>query len=181
VGIRVALLFLATGALVAWADPAGLRWAGVVAAAGGLLLGSYALAGVARRRALARTVEGLRQLSPGEFEARVAGWLRREGWQVEHLGGPGDGGMDLRARRGNDVAVVQCKRLAADSSVAAPVVRDLYGAAVAGGATLAVLVTTGRISRAAREWAAGLDQGPRVVLIDAEGVAVAARGGPLVR
>jgi restriction system protein len=142
----------------------------------GLLLLLFRGAAAARQRASRRTLEGLRALPPAAFEAEVARWLRRDGWKVEHVGGPGDGGVDLIAKRGREVAFVQCKRLAEEGTVGATTARDLYGASVAGGASVAVLVTTGRISPAAREWAGQLEGTPRLVLVDASGVAEVARG-----
>ncbi|WBL35562.1 restriction endonuclease [Tepidiforma flava] len=171
----------AAGAAAAWAGPAGLAWAGWTAAAAGALLLVYRAAAALRRRAVLRTLEGLRGLPPAEFEARVAAWLERDGWRVEQTGGPGDGGIDLIAKKGRDVAAVQCKRFAGGAAVGASAVRDLYGAATAAGATLAVLVTTGRVTAPAAAWAAGLRQGPKLVLVDSGSVAEAARGGRLFR
>lgn len=161
-------------------DPAGARWAGFALLGLAVVAAGFEAARAGRRRATLRTVEGLRRLRPGEFEALVGRWLRREGWTIEHRGGPGDGGIDLLARRKRDVLVVQCKRYAAGATVGVSQVRDLYGAATAAGATMALLVTTGEVSAPARAWAASLDGGPRVVLADAERVAAAARGARLL-
>ncbi|MCX7618248.1 restriction endonuclease [Tepidiforma sp.] len=171
----------AAGAASAWFGPAGLAWAGWTAAAAGMLLLAYRAAAALRRRAALRTLEGLRSLPPAAFEERVAAWLARDGWRVERTGRPGDGGIDLVAKKGREVAAVQCKRFAGEAAVGAAAVRDLYGAATAAGATLAVLVTTGRVTAPAAAWAAGIQQGPKLVLVDAGGVAAAARGGRLIR
>jgi hypothetical protein len=65
----------------------------------------------AQRRHLVEWTTELRHLSSTEFEWFVGELLRREGWQVEEIGQPGapDGGVDLRIRRENEVALVQCK------------------------------------------------------------------------
>ncbi|GIW13888.1 MAG: hypothetical protein KatS3mg062_1327 [Tepidiforma sp.] len=178
--LRFGLAATAIGAAALQLDPFGLGWLGAVLFGVGALGMVYGAAGAARRRMLRRTVEGLQRLAPGEFEGAVAGWLRRAGWKVEQIGGPGDGGIDLVARRGSETAVVQCKRLAPGGTVGAPTVRDLYGAASARGASIAVLVTTGRVSQAARTWVEGLPAGPRVELFDADRVAAAARRGRML-
>lgn len=171
----------AIGAAVAWYDPAGLRWIGVVVAcvAGAVVL--WRAARWDRRRRLRRTLEGLRSLPPAEFEAEVGRWLRRDGWCIEHRGGTGDGGIDLLATKGRETLAIQCKRYAESVAVSASQVRDLYGAAVAAGATGAVLVTTGRISRAAQEWCAALPAGPGAILIEGVELPFVAAGARLIR
>ena len=49
--------------------------------------------------------------------------------------------------------------------------RDLYGAAIAEGATGAVLVTTGRVSKAARQWCETLPGSPAIRLVEADHLA----------
>lgn len=66
----------------------------------------------AHRRLLIEWTSDLRKLDATEFEWLVGEVLRREGWSVEETGrrdGP-DGGVDLRARRGERTLIVQCKR-----------------------------------------------------------------------
>jgi hypothetical protein len=52
----------------------------------------------------------VRQLKPDEFERSVARMLERRGYRVRRLGGAGDEGIDLLARRGEVTIAVQCKR-----------------------------------------------------------------------
>src|SRR5690606_11908199 len=104
-----------------------------------------------RRRRLHRTVVGLRSLPPAQFEAEVGRWLRRDGWRIEHRVGTGEGGIDIVATKGRETLAIQCKRYAETTPVTASQLRDLYGAAIAEGATGAVMVTTGRVSKAARQ------------------------------
>ena len=66
----------------------------------------------------------------------------------------GDGGVDLRLHRGGALTVVQCKQWRA-WKVGAPRVRDLFGAMMHEGAASAVLVTSGRFTRPALEFARG--------------------------
>jgi restriction system protein len=161
-----AALLASSAAAVAF-DPNGYRWAGFVGLAIAAGLASFGAARWSRRRAARRSIEGLRRLPPGDFETEVAGWLQREGWRVEHRGGTGDGGIDIVARRKQATIAVQCKRYAEHATVSAAQVRELYGAAVAEGATAAMLVTTGHISAPAHSWAESLPDGPALRLVDA--------------
>ena len=172
-----AFVFLAgLGAVTVWVDPLGWRWWG----AGLAILALAALAlrvhRAARRRVARRTLAGLRTLAPAEFEAEVARWLRRDGWDVERRGGTGDGGIDLLATRRGETVAVQCKRYAESAAVGASQVRDLFGAAVAEGATSAVLVTTGRVSAPAIQWAEALPGDVSIAFHDAECVGELAMG-----
>ncbi|MEO8540057.1 MAG: restriction endonuclease [bacterium] len=173
---RVWVLVLLLGGGCAWTDVAGMRWYGVAMSVLALLVAAHGVRSGIRRRRARRTVRGLRALHPGEFETEVGRWLRREGWQVEHRGGTGDGGIDILARRGKEMLAVQCKRYAETAAVSAAQVRDLYGAAIAEGSTQAALVTTGRISRAATAWCESLPAGPRFRLFDAAAVGELAAG-----
>lgn len=173
---RLITALAAVSGAVAYFDPNGYRWAGVVGLAATVALAGLITGRWSRRRAARRSVEGLRRLPPGDFEAEVAGWLQREGWRVERRGGTGDGGIDLLARKRGGTLAVQCKRYAEHATVSAAQVRELYGAAVAEGATGALLVTTGHVSAPARAWAESLTEGPELVLVDAARVGqVAAR------
>ncbi len=102
----------------------------------------------------------MQRMEPTEFEEFVATLFRGMGYRVESTRASGDEGVDLRLRRGRHTAVVQCKRY--QGSVGQPVVRDLYGTMLHVGADEAYLVTTGRITRAARRWA----QGKPIHLVD---------------
>lgn len=158
----------AGGGEVRWGGAAGLL---VAAAMFGLLLRKRAA-----RRAALRQLEVLRALPPHEFEAEVARWFRRTGWTVHQRGGTGDGGVDLVASRGKETLVIQCKRYAGHAAVSAAQARDLYGAAVAAGATSAMVVTTGRVSAAAIAWARALPDGPALTFHDHACVPALARG-----
>ena len=161
----------ALAAALSWYDPASLRWLGVALLATGALVLLWRAARWDRHRRLRRTLNGLRALPPAEFEAEVGRWLRRDGWRIEHRGGTGDGGIDIVATKRRETLAIQCKRYAETTPVTASQVRDLYGAAVATGATGAVLVTTGRVSRAAREWCEALPAGPPIRLVEADHLA----------
>ena len=179
---RTWLTLTVLAASVAYLDPAGYRWAGVASLALAAALAVLKIRLLFRRRDALRTIAGLRALPPRDFEEEVARWLRRDGWRVEHRGGTGDGGIDIIARHQGETIAVQCKRYAESAAVSAAQVRDLYGAAVAAGASAAVLITTGRVSAPAHAWAEALPEGLVVSLLDAAAIApVASRQARLSR
>ncbi len=103
----------------------------------------------------------LMELPPGQFEKHVAIIFSHKGFRVRHRGKSGDHGVDLEVRPSTGrLGVVQCKRYR--STVGEQVVRDLYGTMLHEGAAHAFLVTTGKISAAARSWA---DEKP-ITLVD---------------
>src|SRR5919108_4195222 len=98
-------------------------------------------------------------LSPEAFEAWVGDRLRVLGYAVRATPPHGDHGADLLLARpgageGAVEAVVQCKHRPR-GTVGEPVLRDLFGAMYHFGAARAVLVTTGRVTPAARAWLRG--------------------------
>jgi len=172
---RWTVLTVVAGGVV-WSNFGGLRWYGVALLGLLVLAVAWRFAAWQRRIAVRRTIEGLRALHPDDFEAEVAGWLRRDGWSVEHRGGTGDGGIDIIARKKKELLAVQCKRYAESAAVSSTQVRDLYGAAVASGSTGALMVTTGRVSRAAEAWCAALPEGVAMRLLDFEATGELASG-----
>lgn len=113
----------------------------------------------AQRRHLVDWTTDLRHLTSTEFEWFVGELLRREGWQVDEVGQPGapDGGIDLRIRRGKDVALVQCKRWES-RPVGVELVRSFAGVVAREGAspTSSIFVTLGTFTPPAAEEAAKL-------------------------
>ena len=88
-----------------------------------------------------------------EFEMLVGESFRLQGYQVTETGGNGaDGGIDLIARKGGEKFLVQCKQWRA-FKVGVQVVRELYGVMAAAGAAGGFVVTSGRLTEEAREWA----------------------------
>lgn len=86
---------------------------------------------------------------------------------VQHMGGPGDGGFDGVINQdalGIGRIYVQAKRYALDTSVGRPEVQGFLGALHAVGAAGGVFITTGRFSKGAREFAVSVT--PRIVLVD---------------
>jgi restriction system protein len=107
-----------------------------------------------RRFGIVRTLAEMLALGPGEFEAWTGMLFQLLGYRVLDTQLTADHGIDLvvsnaQVRRG----LVQCKRYR--GTVGEHTVRDLYGTMMHENAGFAWLVTTGAISRQAREWAEG--------------------------
>jgi restriction system protein len=113
-----------------------------------------------------------------EFELLVGEALRHRGFSVQETGGNGpDGGVDLVARKEGEKYLVQCKQWRS-LQVGVPTVRELYGAMAAEGATGGLVITSGRFSGPAKQFAAGRN----VQLVDGEllsqWIAATKRPGP---
>lgn len=101
-----------------------------------------------------------------EFEILVAEGFRLQGFDVVETGGGGaDGGVDMVLSRtstnGREKYLVQCKQWRA-YKVGVGVVRELYGVMAARGAAGGFVVTSGRFTEEAVEFA----QGRNVRLVD---------------
>ncbi len=117
-----------------------------------------------------QTLADLLALEPDEFEAWTSLLFQMMGYRVRNTRDTADHGIDLQVYDDAlPLGLVQCKRYR--GTVGEPTVRDLYGTLVAAGADRAWLVTTGAISRQAREWAAG----KRMELWDGRDLATLAR------
>jgi len=113
-----------------------------------------------------------------QFELLVGEALRHQGFSVEETGGNGpDGGIDLVARKDGEKYLVQCKQWRS-LQVGVPVVRELYGAMAAEGATGGLVITSGRFTGPAKQFASGRN----VRLVDGEllnkWIAASKRPGP---
>lgn len=86
----------------------------------------------------------IRSLSGAEFEEYVGSIFKALGFAVEFTPETGDHGIDLILHRGNQRAVVQCKRW--EGSVGEPVVRDFLGSMAAMGVSDGFLITTGEFT-----------------------------------
>jgi hypothetical protein len=98
-----------------------------------------------------RLPEFLRTMPPQDFERLICQLYSRMGYNTELTGCTGDGGIDAYLRKNGQTTILQCKRV--KGSVGEPVLRDLYGTMIAEDAGNALVVTTGRVSKQAREWA----------------------------
>ncbi|HEX6919490.1 MAG TPA: restriction endonuclease [Actinomycetes bacterium] len=111
---------------------------------------------------------------PPEFLERLVLQLLRElGYgglettATQHLGGPGDEGLDGVIRRdalGLDVVYVQAKRYAPERRIGRPDIQAFVGALSGAQASRGVFITTSSFRREAREYADRV--GMRLVLID---------------
>ncbi|WP_429951282.1 restriction endonuclease [Comamonas sediminis] len=114
-----------------------------------------------QRKALVSTVAqaqdaaALDGISWREFELLVGEAYRLQGFRIIELGGNGpDGGVDLVLLKGSEKFLVQCKQWKAQG-VGVATVRELYGVMAARGATGGFVVTSGRFSNDARDFARG--------------------------
>lgn len=98
------------------------------------------------RRYLAKHPEKLYDLNPRRFEELIAEILKDFGFDTELTRATRDGGRDIYAYVRNAVTsflmFVECKRWAQHRTVGIDVVQRLHGAAKAGGAHKAMIVTT---------------------------------------
>lgn len=110
------------------------------------------------RRSLFATVSAnpkvsVKSLKWLEFERLVGEALRRDGFQVAEQGGAApDGGVDLVARKDGKRFFVQCKQWRTQQ-VGVAVVRELHGVVKANWADGGIVVTGGKFTREAREFA----------------------------
>ena len=100
-----------------------------------------------------RLPEHLRSTHPGEFEHLVCDLFRRLGYEAEPTPLSGDRGVDGYLRKDGALSVLQCKRV--QGSVGEPVLRDIYGTMHGLNAVEGIVVTTGKVSSHARDWATG--------------------------
>ncbi len=138
----------------------------------GVVLGSisiiWGLSRFSRKRvrlADAQKLQDLLAMDPEKFESLVAQLFRAYGYQARRAGGNFDHGVDVVIYNNKgEKWIAQCKRY--KGSVGEPIVRDLYGTMLHERAQRAYLVTTGSITRQARDWA----QGKPIILYDGEGL-----------
>jgi restriction system protein len=123
-----------------------------------------------QRRSLAlgvtasRSASSLDGMSWQEFELLVGEAFRQKGYKVTERGGAGpDGGVDLVLSKGSEKFLVQCKQWKA-FKVGVDVVRALYGVMAAKGAAGGFVVTSGKFTADALEFA----RGRNVSLVDGD-------------
>ena len=113
-----------------------------------------------------KAADALDGMSWQQFEQLVGEAFRLQGYAVTAIGGGGaDGGVDLVLRKGSEKFFVQCKQWRA-FKVGVDVVRELYGVMAAKGATGGFVVTSGRFTEEASNFASGrnvkLIDGPKL-------------------
>ena len=105
----------------------------------------------------------LAALSWQDFESVIGALYRRKGFNVTATETGADGGVDLVLHRGDETVLVQCKHWRT-RDVGVAIVRELYGVVSARRASGGVLVTGGRFTQDAQEFA----KGTNVELIDGD-------------
>ena len=109
-------------------------------------------------------VAALAEMSWSDFEYYVAETFRRQGYSVERTGDPaGDGGVDVILRKDGMITLAQCKHWKAWKVGVRPI-RELLGVVTSHGAQNGVLVTSGRFTREAVDFA----RANRLRLIDGD-------------
>ena len=93
------------------------------------------------------------RLTLKDFEHLVSALYTRLGYSVRTTAYSGDNGVDAYAEKDGKLYVLQCKRV--KGSVGEPVLRDLFGTMHHENADGSIVVTTGRVSQQAQEWADG--------------------------
>jgi len=131
--------------------------------------------------AQSESADALNSMNWQSFEQLVGEAFRLKGYSVTETGGGGaDGGVDLTLTREGEKFLVQCKQWKA-FKVGVEVVRELYGLMAATGATGGFVVTSGRFTQPAIDFAAGrnieLVDGPRLKAMIEQAQLNGARGG----
>jgi hypothetical protein len=98
-----------------------------------------------------RLPEYLINMHPEKFEHLICDLFRKMGYQVEHTQYTGDSGIDGYLKKNGDLSILQCKRV--KGSVGELILRDLFGTMHATGARGGFVVTTGKVSQQAKNWA----------------------------
>lgn len=117
--------------------------------------------------------------TPGRFEDLVAALMNRDGIRSQRVGGAGDQSVDVlgRERDGRGYAV-QCKHTTTGNDISPSVLYQLNGTAFpVFQAAVAIVVTNGGFTAAARAW--GADRSHRIHLLDREKLAAWGAGRSL--
>jgi restriction system protein len=121
-------------------------------------------------------LETIRDCSDSFFESLVRDLLLALGYGEavegagEVVGGPGDGGIDVKIKEdelGFDVIYVQAKKWKEDASVGSKEVQSFAGSLLGHGATKGVFITTSSFTRSAISYVSSLKQ-QKIILIDGE-------------
>jgi restriction system protein len=123
----------------------------------------------------------LASLTPEGFEEFVGEVFEALGFEVDHVGGTGDEGVDLKVRRGGLIGIVQCK-YHSRGVVGSPELQKFLGTIHHTKSHKGFFVTTRTFSLAADKFAADhpieLIDGPRLVELVQEAMGPGARKEP---
>ncbi len=96
----------------------------------------------------------LLNLSPSEFENMVVEYLLSINYKAERTGSVGDHGVDVVGKSPNgEKIIVQCKRWR--GVVGEQIIREFHGVMQHEKADKGIIITTGKFTNQAREWARG--------------------------
>lgn len=79
------------------------------------------------KRDFANGMSSVDVMSGYEFEELIKELYIAMGYRVEQTTQTRDGGVDVRAEKGNEIFLIQCKRYSSRSNVGVRVVREFYG------------------------------------------------------
>lgn len=117
-----------------------------------------------RNKSNLETSKTLASISWVEFEMLVGQYFKELGYKVVETGGRADGGVDLRLRKSTgELFLVQCKHWKT-SKVPVNVVREIFGVMQAEHASGAFVVTSGKFTADAENFA----RGKSIELLDGE-------------
>ena len=105
------------------------------------------------RREIMQTATYWENLDGHAFEREFARLLTSHGYRTEITRGSGDAGVDIIANDSNGLIAVQCKRH--KNPVGPAVIRELYGAVIAGKYNSGMLVVTGGVTKGVRDFVEG--------------------------
>ncbi len=111
------------------------------------------------------------RLDGKKFEKLMATVYSRRGYQVTRRGRSGDQGIDLIARRDEEVLCIQCKSWDPySSSISSQVIRDLMAAIQISQATKGILLSTAPLSKPAKALASQVTKletivGPQIIAV----------------
>jgi restriction system protein len=105
----------------------------------------------------------IKNISWQEFEHLVSEAYRRKGYLAEVVGNAGgDGGVDIQLTGPGETVLVQCKQWRA-FKVGVTIVREMLGVVVSQRASRGIIVTSGRFTQEARDFAKAT---PTIQLVD---------------
>ena len=121
-------------------------------------------------------IQRIMRLSPKFLELVVLELLQAMGYgdsstSIEHLGGPGDEGVDGVINQdalGLQRIYIQAKRYKTENTIGRPEIQKFVGALTGLGANGGVFITTSSFSTDARDYALKSQLSPRIVLIDGD-------------
>lgn len=107
--------------------------------------------------------QDLENLSPSEFEIYTDSLFQKMGYKTELQGNinASDQGIDIRAWRGGEYVIIQCKRFTGKNNVGIKDVRDLMGVVSKEKANTGFLVTSSNFTGNAQQWS----QGTNIILV----------------